>query len=35
MGAGNVEELRGPVLAIIKQAWEEASTGIASRGSVV
>ena len=35
MGAGNVEELRGPVLAIIKQAWEEASIGIASRGSVV
>ena len=35
MGAGNVEELRGPVMAIIKQAWEEASTGIATRGSVV
>jgi hypothetical protein len=31
MGAGNVEELRGPVMAIIKQAWEEASTGIAHR----
>jgi len=35
MGAGNVEELRGPVMAIIKQAWEEASTGIATRGSIV
>ena len=35
MGAGNVEELRGPVLAIIKQAWEAARTGEASRGPVV
>jgi uncharacterized protein YoxC len=35
MGAGNVEELRGPVLEIIKRAWEEASTGVATRGSIV
>lgn len=35
MGAGNVEELRGPVLAIIKKAWEDAMTGTASRGPVI
>jgi len=35
MGAGNVEELRGPVLAVIKEAWEAARTGTASRGPVI
>jgi SLT domain-containing protein len=35
LNAGNVESLRGPVLAIIQDAWKEASTGITSRGAII
>lgn len=34
MAPGDVEALRAPVLAIIEQAWAQASTGTSSRGSV-
>jgi hypothetical protein len=35
LSADNVEQLRKPVMAIISQAWQEASTGIATRGTIV
>ncbi len=34
MAPGDVEALRAPVLAIIEQAWAQASTGTSSRGAV-
>jgi hypothetical protein len=34
MGAGDVESLRGPVLAIIQDAWNEVTYGTVTRGSV-
>lgn len=35
MGAGDVESLRGPVLAIIQDAWNEVTSGTVTRGTVV
>ncbi|MGA1706913.1 MAG: hypothetical protein ACO39X_07720, partial [Candidatus Nanopelagicaceae bacterium] len=35
MSPGDVENLRGPVLQIIEQAWQQASTGTTSRGSTI
>jgi hypothetical protein len=34
MGAGDVETLRAPVLAIIQDAWNEATSGTVTRGAV-
>lgn len=34
MGAGDVEALRGPVLAIVEEAWASATQGTVSRGAL-
>jgi hypothetical protein len=35
MSTDNIEELRAPIIAIINQAWEQATIGTASRGAIV
>jgi hypothetical protein len=35
LSADNVEQLRKPVMEIISQAWQEASAGIATRGTII
>lgn len=35
IGMNNIEELRAPIIAIINQAWSEATVGVTTRGSVV